>query len=124
MTKNMTNAEIYGLSRALNSAFNMDEKYLPARVNFFISKNKNTISKLSELIDESRANIIKYYGIDNGDGTVQVPGDKIEAANKELIELLNLSHEVDISMIHLSDLDGLEFTSAQMQALLFMIEED
>ena len=32
----MTNAEIYGISEALNSAFNTEERYLPARVNFFI----------------------------------------------------------------------------------------
>lgn len=120
----MTNAEIYGLSKALNSAFNMEEKYLPARVNFFISKNKNIISQLAEVIEESRADIIKHYGVSNEDGTVQVPGDKIELANGELVDLLNISQEVEISMVSLSVLDGLEFTPKQMQALLFMIEED
>lgn len=124
MIKTMTNAEIYGLSKALNSAFNMEEKYLPARVNFFISKNKNIISQLAEVIEESRADIIKHYGVSNEDGTVQVPGDKIELANGELVDLLNISQEVEISMVSLSVLDGLEFTPKQMQALLFMIEED
>jgi hypothetical protein len=32
----MTNAEIYGLSNALNVAFNEEERYFPAKLNFFI----------------------------------------------------------------------------------------
>lgn len=124
MKKEMTNAEIYGLAKALSSAFNMDERYLPARVNFFISKNKNTISQLADIIEDSRLDIIKHYGTITPDGNVIVPEEQIQKANAELVDLLNLSHEIEISMLPLSTLNDLEFTPAQMQALLFMIEED
>lgn len=124
MKKEMTNAEIYGLAKALSSAFNMDERYLPARVNFFISKNKNTISQLADIIEDSRLDIIKHYGTITSDGNVIVPEEQIQKANAELVDLLNLSHEIEISMLPLSALNDLEFTPAQMQALLFMIEED
>lgn len=125
MTKTMTNAEIYGLSKALNSAFNNEEKYLPAKVNFYIQKNKNVVAQLSDIIEQSRLDVIKHYGVwQETDSSYLVPSEKVEEANRELTTLLNITQEVNIAMIHLSDLDGLEFTSAQMQALLFMIEED
>lgn len=125
MIKNMTNAEIYGLSKALNTAFNMEEKYLPARINFFITKNKNILAQLSESIEESRLDIIKHYGmINEKDNSVIVPDDKVIIANNELEDLLNIQQEVDIAILSLSSLDDLEFTPKQMQALLFMIEED
>lgn len=124
MIKIMSNAEIYNLAKILNTAFNMEERYLPARINFFIIKNKNTIMRLAEIIEESRIEIIKHYGIVDEAGMIQVPKDKIETVNNELTELLKVSQEIEISTITLSMLDDLEFTPAQMQALLFMIEEN
>jgi hypothetical protein len=54
----MSNAEIYGLSKALNKAFNDEIRYLPAKVNFYIQKNKNTLAQLTSSIDKTRLNII------------------------------------------------------------------
>lgn len=124
MIKTMSNAEIYNLAQVLNTAFNMEEKYFPARVNFFIIKNKNIIMHLAEMIEESRIEIIKHYGIVSENGVIQVPEDKIKLANNEFADLLKVSQEVEISTISLSMLDDLEFTQKQMQALLFMIEEN
>lgn len=119
----MTNAEIYGISEALNSAFNTEERYLPARVNFFIQKNRSVLARQVEIIEETRNSIIIHYGQSQSDGSYFVGEAKIAEANKELADLLNVNQEVNISMIKLSDLDGLDFTPSQMQALLFMIEE-
>lgn len=124
MIKIMSNAEIYNLAKILNTAFNMEERYLPARINFFIIKNKNTIMRLAEIIEESRIEIIKHYGIVDEAGMIQVPKDKMGVVNNELTELLKVSQEIEISTITLSMLDDLEFTPIQMQALLFMIEEN
>jgi hypothetical protein len=41
-----------------------------------------------------------------------------------LADLLNISIDVPICTLKISEFDGLEFTPKQMQALLFMIEED
>ena len=120
----MTNAEIYSLSKALGIAFNNDEKYLPARINFFIQKNRSILSQISESIESSRATIIKHYGKIQADGSYFIPEENLNQANQELADLLNIEQEVSITPIKLSGLDGLDFTSAQMQALLFMIEED
>lgn len=110
MIKIMSNAEIYNLAKILNTAFNMEERYLPARINFFIIKNKNTIMRLAEIIEESRIEIIKHYGIVDEAGMIQVPKDKMGAVNNELTELLKVPQEIEISTITLSMLDNLEFT--------------
>jgi hypothetical protein len=112
MIKIMSNAEIYNLAKILNTAFNMEERYLPARINFFIIKNKNTIMRLAEIIEESRIEIVKHYGIIDEAGMIQVPKDKIGTVNNELTELLKVSQEIEISTITLSMLDDLEFTPA------------
>ena len=123
-TINMTNAEIYGLSQALSSAFNMEEKYFPARVNYFIQKNKNNLALMTESIESVRGDIIRQYGTMDENEKIVFTDEKLKTANKELEELLNVSQDVVISTIKLSDLENLDFTPKQMQALLFMIEED
>lgn len=120
----MLNSEIYGLTKALGSAFNNETKYLPARINFFIQKNKNILAQISDSIEECRLKIIQHYGVDSGDGQIHFTSESQEKANQELKELLEISQEIEISILTLADLEGLDFTPSQMQALLFMIEED
>lgn len=124
MIKQMTNAQLYALSNNLNSAFTNETRYLPAKVSYFIYKNKSKISEQAEFIEQARMNIIKHYGSVSADGTRYDIEDKyIEEANKELSELLTILVDMDISMISLSDILNLDFTLEQMQALAFMIEE-
>ena len=124
MIKTMSNAEIYDLNTLINSVFDIkDKKYLPARVNFFIQKNRNLLVKLSNDIERVRFSIIENYGTVEGD-KYHFTEENILLANKELSDLLKIKQEVDISMIKLSDLDNIEFTQEQMSALMFMIQED
>lgn len=125
MKKEMTNMEIFGLSKALNEAFNNEEKYLPAKLNYYITKNKNVLAQLTESIEEVRLNIIKQFGVlEEGKDYYSFSPENTKIANQELANLLNITQQVDVLMVHLSDLEELEFTPKQMQALLFMIEED
>lgn len=121
----MTNAEIYGINEALGKAFNNEERYLPAKINFHIQKNKNILAQSTEAIMAVRQQIIEQYGtIDKDKGTFSINDANIQIANKELEDLLNEKQELNISKISINDLETLEFTPKQMQALLFMIEED
>lgn len=124
MIKTMTNAEIYDLTSIFQTAFDIkDSKYYPARINFFIQKNRSTLEKLSADIEKVRMSIIQNYGVIEGD-KYKFTQENIPLANKELSDLLKIKQEVNISTIKLSDLDNLEFTQEQMSALMFMIEED
>lgn len=125
MEKEMTNMEIFGLSKALNEAFNNEEKYLPAKLNYYITKNKNVLAQITEGIEEVRLNIIKQFGVlEEGKDYYSFSPENTKIANQELANLLNITQQVNILMVRLSDLEALEFTPKQMQALLFMIEED
>jgi hypothetical protein len=42
---------------------------------------------------------------------------------KELNDLFSIEQELDIKTFHIDDLGSVEFTPAQMQTIMFMIED-
>lgn len=120
----MTNFEIYNIAKAMGDAFQDGSQYLPVKVNFFIQKNKATLMALAQDIDNSRMEIVKNYGVLSEDGTqYTVPEDKMAAANAELIDLFNIEQEVDIRKVSVDAFpDDISLTTAQMEALMFMID--
>lgn len=120
----MTNFEIYNIAKAMSDAFQDGTQYLPVKVNFFIQKNKATLMTLAQDIDNSRIEIVKNYGtMDEESNQFVVPEDKIEAANAELMDLFNIEQEVDIRKVSIDSFpDDINLTTAQMEALMFMID--
>ena len=120
----LTNFEIYNIAMAMNEAFQDGSQYLPIKVNFFIQKNKTTLLNLAQDIDNSRIAIVQNYGtVDETSNQFIVPEDKIEAANAELMDLFNITQEVDIKKINIDALpDDISLSTAQMEALMFMID--
>lgn len=120
----LTNNEIYGYAIALNEAFADNTQRLPMKVNFYLQKNKKTLVELGQDIEESRLDIIRNYGELTEDGTqYSIPTSNIEAAQKELEDLLNLEQEVNIYMIKSDSLpDDISLTTGQMEAIMFMID--
>ena len=124
MIKKMTNAQIYALSNKLDSVLNSETRYMPAKIAYFIYKNKTKILEHFNITEQSRFGIIRHYGtLDEATGSYNVPNELLIKANKELEELLRIEQDIDISMIKLDDLVELDFTFEQMEALSFMIEE-
>ena len=124
MIKKMTNAQIYALSNKLDSVLNSETRYMPAKIAYFIHKNKTKIVEHFNIIEQSRFGIIRHYGtLDEATSSYNVPNEVLAKANKELEELLQIEQDIDISMIKLDDLVDLDFTFEQMEALSFMIEE-
>lgn len=120
----MTNFEIYNTAKAMSDAFQDGTQYLPVKVNFFIQKNKATLMTLAQDIDNSRIAIVQNYGtMDESANQFVVPDDKIEAANAELMDLFNIEQEVDIRKVSIDSFpDDINLTTAQMEALMFMID--
>lgn len=120
----MTNFEIYNTAKAMSDAFQDGTQYLPVKVNFFIQKNKATLMTLAQDIDNSRIAIVQNYGtMDENANQFVVPEDKIEAANAELMDLFNIEQEVDIRKVSIDSFpDDINLTTAQMEALMFMID--
>jgi hypothetical protein len=124
MIKKMSNAQIFALSNKFIPMLNSETRYMPAKISYFMHKNRIKLVEQMGLIEEARVNIIKHYGVLNETtGLYDVPDSVLNEANKELNELLEIEQDVEISMIKLSDLEGIDFTFEQMEILAFMIEE-
>lgn len=120
----LKNSEIYEITEGLLEHFNDASQRLPVKINFFLQRNKKTLIDLAREIESSRVFIAETYGEKSGeDGNYRIPADKMEQAQKELSDLFNLEQEVPIQVIRIEDIDpNLEFSAAQMEALLFMIK--
>ena len=123
MLKILTNNEIYFINKQLNKTFEDSQQYLPAKVHFYIQKNKKKIAELAQEIETARAEIIKNFGEQKEDQKYYIPQDKIQEAQQELLDLLNIQQEIEVFTISLDDIENLHFTLPQMEALMFMIEE-
>ena len=118
------NSEIYQIAN--NALSNLDNLniYIPAKANFFIQKNISTLAAAAQEIEKSRIEIAKHYGVlDEEKQQYKIPEDKLEEASKELEDLFSIEQELDIKTFSIEALGNAEFTPAQMQAMMFMIED-
>lgn len=121
----MTNEQIYTLAIKFQKEFNSYTKYLPAKINFYIQKNRELLLKAYEDIEKIRLNVFNKYGTYNTEEkSFSFKTEQIEDINNELDDFKNIQYDINFVKIKLSDLEGLEFTLEQMEALMFMIEED
>lgn len=119
-----TNEQIYTTILAYNQAFEKMDSYIPAKVNFYMQSNVKKLAAAAEEIDTARMEIVKHYG-EETEGGYTIPQESVAAAEKELAELFAIEQEFDIKTFKIDDFgDKVELTMPQMQAIMFMIEED
>lgn len=120
----MKNSEIYNYAQALTEAFRDSNQRLPVKINFYLQKNKKTLLSLSQDIEQSRIEIAQNYGILNEEGTAYtIAEENIAIVNTEIQDLFNIEQEVPIYQISIDSFnDDLTLTTAQMEAILFMID--
>ncbi len=125
MLMTLTNNEIYDYSNNLSMNFSDENQKFPIKVNFYLQKNIKELFTLAQEIEEKRIEIAKKYGtLDASGQQYTVPEDKVEQASKELKDLFDILQDVKIYKVKLEDFGDVELTAAQMQALLFMIDEE
>ena len=120
----LNNQQIYQIAN--NTISNLDNLniYIPAKANFFLQKNLQTLTTAAQEIEKSRLEIAKHYGVLDEEGQqYKIPDDKFEEASKELEDLFSIEQELDIKTFSIEALGNAEFTPAQMQAMMFMIED-
>lgn len=121
----LTNKKIYNYAQQLIVAFSDNQQKLPIKLNFSIQKNKKILLELAQDIEAARMEIAQEFGVLQSD-TQQylIPPDKIPEAQQELSDLFNIEQEVNICMIKADSLSNdIELSMAQMEAIMFMIEE-
>lgn len=118
------NQQIYQIANNVLSNLDNLNIYIPAKANFFIQKNVSALAAAAQEIEKSRLEIAKHYGVLDEEGQqYKIPEDKIEEASKELNDLFSIEQELDIKTFSIEALGEAEFTPAQMQAMMFMIED-
>lgn len=118
------NNEIYQIANLLAKVFGNLDIYIPAKANFFIQKNIAAFAAAAQEIEKSRLEIAKHYGeLDEQGQQYKIPEEKIEEASKELSDLFSIEQDLDIKTFTIEALGNAEFTAAQMQAIMFMIED-
>ena len=118
------NQQIYQIANNVLSNLDNLDIYIPAKANFFIQKNISTLAAAAQEIEKSRLEIAKHYGVLDEEGQqYKIPEDKLEEASKELEDLFSIEQELDIKTFSIEALGSAEFTPAQMQAMMFMIED-
>lgn len=120
----MKNSEIYNYAQALIEAFQDNTQRLPVKINFYLQKNKKTLLDLSQDIEQSRMEIAQNYGALTEDRTAyNIPNENIDIVNNEITELFNIEQEVPIYKVSIDSFsDDLTLTTAQMEAIMFMID--
>ena len=125
MNITLTNNQIYNYTDSFIKNFSQKDIKFPVKVNFYLLKNQKTLLNLAQEIEQERVNIAQEYGILNEETQqYEVPLEKIQEAKKKLDDLFNLTQEVKIYKVKLEDLGNIELTPDQMEALLFMIEDE
>lgn len=122
----LTNGEILVLATNLVNSFNGFSEALPIKVSFYLVKNKNTLIELAQEIEKIRTNILNEYGtLDQEKNSFIIPAENTEIVNNKLTELLDITQEVKIYTVAFADfVDNTALTPVQMEALMFMIEEE
>ena len=118
------NNQIYQIANNVLSNLDKLNIYIPAKANFFLQKNLQTLAAAAQEIEKSRIEIAKYYGVLDEEGQqYKIPEDKLEEASKELNDLFSIEQDLDIKTFSIEALGNAEFTPVQMQAMMFMIED-
>lgn len=120
----MLNSEIYSHANQLLEAFQDNSQKLPIKINFYLQKNKATLIEMAQEIEKTRMDIAYSYGeLDTELNQFIIPPEKMIEASRELNDLFNLEQDVNIYMININSLsDDYDMTTAQMEAIMFMIE--
>ena len=121
----LTNNEIYNYANALAGEFAQDQVKFPIKVNFYLQKNMQELVTLAQEIEKQRISIAEEFGTLNEETQqYEIPQENITAASNKLDELFKLTQDVKVYKVKLDAFNDMDLTSAQMQALLFMIDEE
>ena len=120
----ITNGQIYKYACNLTKNFTDTTLRLPARLSFYIQKNKQTIIALGEEIEQARNEILMHYGTQTENGDISIPMENVTQVNQEISDLFEIEQEVNILKFSIEKFtDDINFSIEQIEAIMFMIEE-
>ena len=107
------------------------EKSLNARLAYKVGKIILEVEQENQMLQEARMKIIQNYGEKNEDGSLKqstegqitIPAESVEAAQKELNDLLATNVELNVLPLTMEDLESYSFSPSDMILLMPFIEE-
>lgn len=103
---------------------------LKARLAFQVARLLKAADAEISNFNETRMNLIKKYGekdemgelVTDEKGNCKIPNEFTESFSDELNELVNSEVEINGNMLHMEDIENLDFTPSEMVALESFIE--
>lgn len=132
-TIQLKNYEIVNIVRALNGEGGLltsKERVLPVSILWVINSNYKTLNIIFERIREEEQKINNEFFGDseknfvNDEGIQEVKDEYKEEFTNRKNELFNISNDVDVSMLRLSDVELFSLSPVEFSSIDFMITED
>lgn len=109
----------------------LSQEQLPIKISYTISKNIKAIEEELKIYEEERQKLIKKYAELDKEGKPKVNDNGIYIIkqenqldfNKEVLELLNIETDINISKIDLNALEGLKISPLELTSVDFLIKE-
>ena len=119
----MTNKDILSCFEGLQKLRQAADRRLPARTSFAIVRNIKTLQPIVDDFRESYQELLDKYGDPIENDQYQIKPEYLQDFNDELNNLYNLDISLDIVKIKFSDIEDLDFSLEETEALYFMIED-
>ena len=125
----MLNKEIIGNYRKLNELRQNGSTRFPAQVSFAIIRNIKMLQSIVDDIEKTYNDLVLQYAdpIDepnNKHENYRVKPEFIETFNKEIQQLEQINVDLNLILIPFSEIQDLNLSLKEMDALFFMIKEE
>lgn len=97
---------------------------LPIRTSFKVKKMLRSISGDLQDFEAKRIELVKKYGEANDKGDTQVKPDNLPSFLKDMQDLSDVTINVDVDKVKLSDLGSVEFSAVELMGLEQFVEDD
>ena len=119
----MTNKDILSCFEGLQKLRQAADRRLPARTSFAIVRNIKTLQPIVDDFRDSYQELLDKYAEPIENDQYKVKAENIQVFNDELNSLYNLDVNLEIVKIKFSDIEDLDFSLEETEALYFMIED-
>lgn len=119
----MLNKDIMSCFEGLQNLRQAASRRLPARTSFAIVRNIKTLQPIVEDIQSAYNELIMKYAEPIEGDKFRVKEENMAEFTTELTNLYSLDTEVSIIKIKFTDIENLDFSLEETEALYFMIED-
>lgn len=113
----LKNSDIVKIYETLINIYNQKDMKFSAKIAFSLIRNINLLQPYYTNIMEVREDLIRSNGLEQGDGTYQIPRDSIDFINQELQDLLDIECEIELNKINFEDFPQLQLTLNEWESL-------